>query len=383
MNMAKNSFIYGFEDYRIVRVSPFIFSCNTECAVYGSCTDYSYIINKNLALEVNIDTYSGKIDFNPPICNHVELLDTAKRLFIHSNCNLSRSLISEKYKRNMSPYLSDAVVIPNPYEVWIQSYKMALFINEKAKVILAIDISDDEKAENIVKAIPMRSLLRNLINCNINLNLIYHSYIKNTSDVLDAELMYVGRVLRTPSSCSLISDILMSKLPLNKIVYEQSVMQSLSSEANQLTFDNMVSIKDMLDSSDTNTVSAGLKALSMMDWIHYVNSIKFILKKTNGCWKSNKAANSTSVKYMFRTLFESTVRRRWPGAYTPTIYQEDFDLFKQLKVYYDKSTPESILRDLSYMDFMSVSAEGFVGPRIKPSFNPTSAVSCDLDTAST
>jgi hypothetical protein len=186
--------------------------------------------------------------------------------------------------------------------------------------------------------------------------------------IMDSELFYVGEVLTVPNSCSFVADILTNSIPRDKIVWETSVMESLGNDTNQLSLDNLISIKDMLESSDDNTVSAGLKSLSMMDWIHYPNSVRFILREIDNKWNwaYNKACDSTSVKYMLRSLSPNTNSRgRWPGEYDHTIYKEDYDLFKQLKIHFDKCTPENVLSYMRYFNFMTVTPAGLISPSIK------------------
>ena len=159
--------------------------------------------------------------------------------------------------------------------------------------------------------------------------------------------------------------ILEDTIPTDKIVYEESVQESLGCESNQLTFDSLTSIKDMLECKDDNTVSAGLKSLSMMDWVHYPNSIKYILNLIeNYGWRYNPAASSTSVKYMLKTISKNSSRRHWPGCMDYEIYEQDYELFKQLKMHYDKIAPEKILDYMRYMDFMTVD-QGQIVPNLR------------------
>jgi hypothetical protein len=122
----------------------------------------------------------------------------------------------------------------------------------------------------------------------------------------------------------------------------------------------------MLESSDENTVSAGLKSLSMMDWMHYPNSIKFMMDQTTMYnWKYNKACNSTSVKYMLKTITGTTNRRHWPGSLDNEIYEADYELFKQLKCHYHQINPDQIMSYIRSFNFMRVDVNGFISPNIK------------------
>lgn len=375
MPLLKNhAYIYGFEDYNIITLGDGCF-LNT----YGFHIPYSFdnstgafIINKNLpvkALRNDNKLYSwwSEVEFEPVLAeDHKQLLSVAKKVFVHPSCNLSRSLMAEKYKKSLNPYLSDAVIIPNPNYDNFSIDKVALFINEQAKLIVKVKISDD-KAENVVQTAEEGTVFRTLITCEPDDSYgTYKGY--TTGNMLDSKLFYYGELLYIPNSQSWAMGVLTHSIPMDKIVFESSVQESLSNETNQLDFDSLCSIKDMLESSDENTVSAGLKSLSMMDWMHYPQSVKYILKsiKDKYNWIYNKACNSTSVKYMMNTI-SSDVRRKawWPGEYDYDIYEADFELFKKLKCHYENILPENIISSIKFCNFIKVTPEGLIVPNIK------------------
>ena len=122
----------------------------------------------------------------------------------------------------------------------------------------------------------------------------------------------------------------------------------------------------MLESSDSNTVAAGLKSLSMMDWMHYSNSVKYIINRVdNYNWRYNNAVNSTSVKYMLRTLSNSNNRGRWPGSFNREIYSEDYKLFTELRMHYENISPDNLLDNMRFLEFMTTTTQGVLTPRIK------------------
>ena len=376
MKLLKNhTFIHGFEDYNIVYLNDTCFYRSWGFYLPYNYCDFtsSYIINKDLPVRVSKVTnptydWMETICFSPEIAvNHKELLDTAKKVFTHPSCKLSRSMMGEKYKKSLNPFLSDAIVIPKPNYSDLSLKNYALFINENAKIIVMIWV-EEPKAHNHIKDVCEGTKFKDIITCSPDDN--YGSRKPyNTSDMLDAELFYYGEVLYIPNEQSWIAEVLTHRLPPEKIVFEESIQESLGDETNQLDFDSLCSIKDMLESSDENTVSAGLKSLSMMDWMHYPQSVKFILNNVDNKyhWIYNKACNSTSVKYMMKTIAGEEARRRtwWPGGYDNEIYEKDFELFKQLKCHYDKIPSDQIMNNLRYINFMKVSAEGFITPNLK------------------
>lgn len=376
MQLLKNhAHFYGFEDYNIVALGD---SC--LYSTWGFYVPYSfnnstgaYIINKDLSVKAySVDDlrYSlvKRVEFTPElVTNHKELLASAQKVFTHPACKLSRSMMGEKYKKALNPFLSDAVVIPKPdyNEFYLQN--QALFINEQAKIIVMVSI-DNESAKDRIKCVNEGEKFQNVISCAPDDT--YGTKKPYTiTDLLNAEFFYYGEVLYIPNSHSWAMDVLTHNIPADKIVFEESVQESLSNETNQLDFDSLCSIMDMLNSSDNDTVSAGLKSLSMMDWMHYPQSIKFILSNTNDRynWIYNKACNSTSVKYMIKTISGDRARKRswWPGDYDYEIYEEDFELFKKLKCHYHHIKPEDIMSHIRSLDFMQVLPDGIMVPNIK------------------
>lgn len=376
MQLLKNhAHIHGFEDYNIVALGD---SCFRN--MWGFHIPYNfdnstgvYIINKNLPVKITSEvnlvySWINTIRFEPELAtNHKELLDTAKKVFTHQSCKLSRSMMAEKYKKSLNPFLSDAVIIPKPEYGEFNLRKEALFINEAAKLIVKIWIDSDESIA-IIQNAEEGTKFKNLITCQP-----YDAYGSHKpykiDDILESEFFYYGDLLYVPNSQSWALEVLTHTIPADKIVFEDSVQESLSSDTNQLDFDSLCSIKDMLESSDENTVSAGLKSLSMMDWMHYPQSIKFILNNISNKnnWIYNKACNSTSVKYMIKTIAGNHVRKRtwWPGGFDNEIYEEDFELFKKLKCHYHHIQPDQIMTHIRGIDFITVNSDGFMVPNIK------------------
>ena len=373
MKQSKNkTYIYGFEEHNVLS-----FLDNILVQKYDLCPPYyfessggRYIINKDLPAKavstcVASRPYLEYVDFEPALCeNHKELLPTAKKLYVHPSCKLSRSMMAEKYGKSIDPFLSDAVVIPKPNYDDFYMNKEAIFVNESEKIVLHIRIDSDIPME-IAKTFKEGDRLGDFLNCNV----VYSGYmtpVYNIGAIAESRFVYFGELLFIPNTHSYAFDILTHTLPADKIVFEESVQESLSDESNQLTFDSLTSIKDMLDSSDENTVAAGLKSLSMMDWVHYPNSIKFILNQANYYrWRCNAATNSTSVKYMLNTISDCSYRRGWPGEFTEKIYEEDYELFKELKMHYDHLEPDTLMQYICTYNFMACSSEGVVSPRLK------------------
>lgn len=366
------SYIYGFEDYNIVYLFDSYFRCNYSQGLPYSFSNIAskYIINKDLPYSVikTVDSkYSWlkKISFDPIICeDHPQLLSTAKKVYVHSSCKLSRNMLSEKYKKSLNPYLSDAVIIPTPYYQGVSLDKYAVFINDNARIIVLVYIDEDH--DDVIKRLEATEIgtsFNALITCSITQN---NHMLYNEIDVMNAELMYFGEMIEIPNDQIYVMDIITNVIPKDKIVFEKSAMESLGSDSNKLDFESCKSIKDMIDSSDDNTVATGLRALSMMDWIHYPCSIRYLFGTLDSSrWRWNKACNSTSVRYMMTSLSGKTSRNRWPGDDENCIYPQDYQLYKQLKCHYDKIPEDGFLEYIRFNNFMYVTPEGRIAPRIK------------------
>ena len=359
--------IHGFEEYKVVSIWDNCLVANSYLRLpynYMQVSD-RYVINDNLPVKAILEPspyrYVNSVSFEHSLyTDHRELLNSAKKLYTHPSCKISRSLINGKYKKSLDPWSADAVVMPKVDTVNCSLIDCALFISEQYKTIAMVQICNDTTLAT-ASAIPLETKFKDcILTYPKDYNTLYPS-----DAVMCAELFYVGKILSIPGSDGYILDAITGVLPLNKVVLEESVQESLGDNTNQLTLDSLTSIKDMLDSTDNNTVSAGLKALSMMDWMHYPNSVKYMVSQTNRQnWRYNPATSSISVKYMLKTLSGSSNRRHWPGQYDTEIYEEDYELFKQLQVYYEHAEPEKILNYLKFMDFMTIT-NGMLHPRIK------------------
>lgn len=112
-----------------------------------------------------------------------------------------------------------------------------------------------------------------------------------------------------------------------RVVFETSLLDDLGDETQSLTPDNIQSLMDLLNSSDTEASKQGLRVLSNMDYRHYPSVTKYILIETCSSWRRIKNL-PTSVTFMFAAL-----------GYKPNTYgyspfkdvkKEEFDVSKDL-----------------------------------------------------
>lgn len=346
--MSKNKIkgVYGFEDYSIISMSLralFEYNASSYCLIRPQT-----IILPTNDLDISVSSNYGSISFSPNICeNHKELLDTAEKLYIHPSCKLSRSLVAEKYKKSLNPWAADAVVIPKFSSSSLKLTNVTMFISEEKKAIIYMEHRYYEDAYKI------NNYERGTLFKNIRLdNSPIEDYIANS------ELLYTGKVLIIPERATYILDAIMHSFPGNKTVFEDSVQESMSTEDNKITLEILLNIKDMLESTDENTVSAGLKALSMLDYMHYPKSINYMLDKlTNTRYRWNKTMHSTSVKFMFKQLSRCSNER--------SIYPQDFELIKQCIAHSNSISVDEVNPKLLYCEFMTVDPNGMLLPILK------------------
>lgn len=360
MSSNKKAGLIGFEDFEVINLySGFL--TYTEFPYWGYSNRWeSYIIpigtiQKNGYTVANFSKYAT---------NHTELLPTAKTVYIHPSCKLSRAAITQKYKKVLNPWMADVVVIPDVRDEISAYSHTSIFINESVKIVVYMDYID-KKFYNTFENLPKGTKIRDLVLFDTS-----KEYTPDIENVLNAEFDYYGSTAVVSKSESYLADLVQGTLPLNKIVYESSIMKTLGNEENKPTFEQLVSIHEMLGSTDKEVVASAITALASMDYINYPNAIRtvFYEAKDSGYsgWRYNKATNSTAAKYMFQQLFNGTARRN-RGIYSEYISEEDYALTEKLIRYFYACVNDDIKYNeyVKGLNFMYTDATMIPKPRIK------------------
>lgn len=344
--------LYGFEDYKTLMTNQYVLE---QCAHSSIHTDYDENAIGFFGSTLNNKYDAYNMDFEKPLYeDHKELLKDAKKLYIHPSCSIPRSLVSVKFQKCLNPWLADAVILPKYNKGSVSPKRAAVFINDDAKIIVIIYVWRDDKYDLFFKKLSEDTKFENILGNTPDY------YECDSHDVLNAEFTYYGEII-SMNPKNFILDILTNNIPLSKTVCEDSLQSALSSEDNKITLETLVSIKEMLDSSDNDTFSVALKTLATLDYTHYSNSVKFILKNLYTYQWYNSAANSTSVKFMMKQLSGTTNKRRWPGNYSDTIYPQDLELLKELIGHYNPDSPDTSVQQLLYgMPFMHIDSNGYL-----------------------
>lgn len=355
--------LYGFEDYNVEIVSSSLLT-NKISNIY----DFMSWASEGIRVPVKNEMLnaSGHLDSNL-VRDNKEILSTAKSLYVHPSCKLSRSLVNQKYKKALNPWFADGVVIPDPTENGYDNSMegavirdSAIFVNEDKKLVVLIEGIYWDKVADKLNNVPIGTRLSSLLNIHMTID------SEGIQNIIDSELEYKGPLVRLTNSNKYIIDIITDSLPKDKIVFEQSVMATLGNEENTPTEESLMSIYEMLISSDEDTVGSAIKALSMMDYIHYPNSVRLVFQKADRQsrdWRYNPATDTTAAKYMFNCILNGTARGRIKFK-SGHITQGDWDLFLSLMKRFYKQ--EELLSWLGDYPFIYADDNMSLHPRIIP-----------------
>lgn len=327
--MANKFRLVGYEDYNVIVLTDIFFSD------YGKIREYSYfnpsVLEGDFLLTSSLGDYSlSNISRDFP--SNDELLADAKTLYVHPSCTLSRTLISKKYKKSLNPWLADAVIVPKPDgNMFSWANNVSVFFNKSVDTyyILKDNYWHKYRDTDIPKDAIFRDLLHpdvidNLLKCKSNIkyniyDLLGSTFVENT---------YWNSIHKKGKWYT---DALTGIIPKNKIVYEDAVVKSLDDKESDIDLESLTSIKEMLLSSDRDTKLAGMKALAMLNYMQYPQSVKYVINRTVWNWQNDGINTSTAVRYMLKAL-TGNGSGRYVRFHDRFISQKDWDLFRQLIV---------------------------------------------------
>ena len=345
--MAKNDYLfYGYEGYRLLRFVYYMFNTNYSSGMqyYGQDRSNHVIYPLDPELLNEYDKFTLDIE------EHPELLDTAKKLYIYPTCGISRDAVSKKYKRCLDPLKADVVVLPDNIVSKVDICGCAVaFINDEAEEIYWCSLNKHGLPTNTsyqvydrVRQAPGGTRLRDLMPISVRPNLNYNE--------AEAKLTYFGPVADFDKKTMHIFDYLTYAFPREKVVFQDTVMKTLGDETNVPTFENMISIVDMLKSSDESVQELGLKTLAALDFMHYPQAFITILAQCNYYIRGNKALHSSAVKYMLKALNYSL--NSWQTYTSKFISRKDYELTKALVKKLNDYDEEMWESNCDYLPFM-------------------------------
>lgn len=370
------STLYGFEDYKLWSLhGNFVNVTYPSAWLWYEYSSNKYITVNDTSIICRDKNYYRKLNENI-VKDHKDLIDTAKTVYVHKCCNISRTLVSSRFKKTLDPWTADIVVIPKSKDLCSNYYNAVLLIDENTKSIIMYNIgywpnesplNDTEKA---LWSMSENMKLRYMLPEDITLDI--HSRGTTLSQeacesLKDSVLLYKGLLYNIVPKEEYLIDICTNSLPKDKIVFEDTLQSALGNEDNKITFESLISIYEMLNSKDADAVNAGLKSLAMMDYAHYTNSIIYMLHQTNGSYRWCKASNSKAVKFMLNTLCgeNRTYKRSMYLKESMSIFQEDYELYKQMVDYFNKDVDRTVFDLIRFTNFMTINSEGMLVPRLK------------------
>lgn len=368
--------LYGFEDYRIWSLhGNFVNVTYPGAWLWDEYSSNKYITVNGTSIICEDTSYGRKFNENI-VKDHKGLIDTAKTVYVHKCCNISRALVSSRFKKTLDPWAADIVVIPKSKDLYSNCSKAVLLIDENTKSIIMRNIGywrEDSHLSDTEKALWDMSenmKLRDLLPANITLDIHGRDTTVSQEEcesLKDSVLLYKGLLYNIVPKEEYLIDICTNSLPKDKIVFEDTLQSALGTEENKITFESLISIYEMLNSKDADAVNAGLKSLAMMDYAHYTNSIIYMLHQTNGSYRWCKASNSKAVKFMLNTLCgeNRTYKRSMYLQESTSIFQEDYELYKQIVDYFNKDVDRTVFDLIRFTNFMTINSEGMLVPRIK------------------
>lgn len=355
--------VYGLEDYTTYRFGQSsLVNSNSNYSFYN----YNYGSPVQRCVPISAE-FINNDKFSLEITENKEALSSAKSVYVHPACTVPRTHLSQKYKKSTNPWLADVVVIPSLKYVYVPlSYEM-IFVNEEQHTVFIVsDIAYDvrEKMSSFVKGTPFRKITEY---SDYEVQSLFEPYSDGVSSdtLLNAQLDYCGMTGAFDKKTQYILDIIINNIPKSKLVYEKTILATLSDEDSKPTFESLVSIYDMLCSRDNDSVFSAIKALSSMDYMNYPNSIKYVLDCTYWNFKGNKACSSTAVKYMFKSLVGTNYYRSI-SFQDEFITSDDYELFDKLIRYINsKMSKQEVYDYMKRFAFMYVDAELAIHPRLK------------------
>lgn len=311
------SSVYGFEGYDAKELDYYALYHKTLNILYN--IGYKYLIPKECLINDVPTNDASTINF-----------DTVKSVYIHPSCKMPRVLL-DKYKKVLDPWKADICIVDdnviNNFSADIKRYPYI--------------VKDDQK---IIYIISSPSYLKELLGIDDvvghTLSEIPNSDFGEIANLPICEGSFLNISTRVYSSYLIkqYQDIRLGLLPNDKVVSDTDVLEYVSDKNNTLDVDTMMSIYDLVKSSDKDTVILGLKTLSLLDYIHYPYSTKFIIGSINvsPLFKPSIA----SITYMYKKL---NIRRRSDTSfYGNTLSRKDFEMLAQLRSKIDKCNIEDL-----------------------------------------
>ena len=371
---VKNT-LYGFEDYEVKIYNSWILDPTRNLSrydfyTYGYQERILYFMESYYKLPIRKESYGNYVSWSSMVNFNDSILESAKSLYIYPACKIPKRHVALKYKKAQNPFLADAIVLPYLEENNSVTDSL-LFINESVKKIFILEgYNNKEDVHGYTAGIKFSSILTP--QQHLEFNSVISSfqgtdsteYVEDIKALLDSEVLASGSYVSIYTNEGFKLDLLSGILPTDKFVSEKAVMKSLGNADNEITFENLMSIKEMLRSSDYDTQGSAIKALASMDYMSCPVSVKYVLSERQHNWCYNKATNTTTAKFMFKSLINKTARG---GIWfrEKEISEKDYEILHKLLLEEYENDETRVDYWLRHRDFTYEDVNYNIYPRLK------------------
>ena len=299
--------------------------------IYSS---YFYSRQSQLNIIHNQTEYSNSLygvedDFK--FNSDVDKLETGKSVYIYKDSILPRDVLGKNFKRVIKKEKADIIVVPHNYLSSL-SPEVAVFAKGKLACVLVLW---DKPTLKVGDKIPAGWIIQNYNYSNIQ------SYVGS-----DFELVYIGKLLKIPPECIAdgCTNILDDKIIVNDFEFLKFA-KSVIDEPDSCEL--LLSILDLVKSTDEDTKVLGYKTLAGLAYSKYPQAALYVLRAGMPCGRNLGNAYNLMTKYLEKYQFEKTIS------------QQDWDIVKILM------RKDNNLRYMSQAYFLSLNDDMLIIPNLK------------------
>lgn len=261
----------------------------------------------------------------------VNKLEIGKSVYIYKDSILPRDVLGKNFKRVIKKEKADIVVVPHNYLSSLSS-ELAVFAKGKSACILALQ---DKSTLKVGDKIPANWIIQN------------YSYSSGQSCVdSDFKLIYIGKLFKAPFECIAdgCTNILDDKIIVDDFEFLKFA-KNIIDEPDSCEL--LLSILDLVRSSDEDTKVLGYKTLAGLAYSKYPQAALYVLHSGTPCSRNLGNAYNLMTKYLEKYRFERTIN------------QHDWDIVKTLM------RKDNNLRYMSQANFLSLNDDMLIVPNLK------------------
>ena len=261
----------------------------------------------------------------------VDRLETGKSVYIYKDSILPRDILGKNFKRVIKKEKADIIVVPYNYLSSI-SPEVVVFAKDKIACTLVVW---DKLSLKIGDKIPASWVIQN------------YSYSNGQSCVdYNFEVVYIGKLLKVPPECITdgCTNILDDKIIVNDFEFLKFAKDIIDEPD---SCELLLSILDLVKSSDVDTKVLGYKTLAGLAYSKYPQAALYVLRNGTHCGRNLGNAYNLMIKYLEKYQFAKTIT------------QYDWDIVKILM------KKDNNLRYMSQAYFLSLNDDMLIVPNLE------------------